>query len=373
MSAPKTVLWSMDAHTKAKHAILQRYLAAWLPIMSTYNGKIIYLDGFAGPGEYTGGDPGSPIIAIRAFLDHASASLRKKDVQFLFIEQDSARCRHLEQLLAQYRTQDSVQYQVFEGNFDETMTDLLAQLEEKQMRLAPTFAFIDPFGYSHTPMKTIQRLMSHPKCEVLITFMYEEINRFLTADYTGKEDQYTALFGTTEWQRIANTTLEARARRDGIHDLYQNQLKNVAKADYVRSFCMRNQNNSTDYYLFFATNSLLGMEKMKQAMSGVDPTCGFTFSDFTDPNQLQLFSEPNYGELQRLLSKHFKGKTVTVEDVKEYVIADTPFYRFKSEALKPMEEASQIEVISTDPRRKKGTYADGKTSIRFLESLWATI
>lgn len=366
MSAPTTVLWPIDAHTSAKHEILRRYLAAWLPIMSMYNGQIIYLDGFAGPGEYTGGEPGSPIIAIRTFLDHSFTPLRNKDVQFLFIEQDPARCRHLEQLLVKKSSPGTAQYQVFEGNFDETMTDLLTQLEKTQTRLAPTFAFIDPFGYSHTPMKTIQRLMSHPKCEVLITFMYEEINRFLTADYTGKEGQYTALFGTSEWQYITNRARDSHSRRDGLHNLYQEQLKTQANARYVRSFCMRNRNNATDYYLFFATNSLLGMEKMKQAMSGVDSTGTFVFSDFTDSNQMQLFSEPNYGELERLLSKHFKGKIVSIEGVREYVIADTPFYKYKAEALKPMEATSKIEIISADPKRRKGTYAEGKTRIRFL-------
>ena len=37
MSAPKTILWAMDDHTRAKHEILRRYLDAWLPIMTTYN------------------------------------------------------------------------------------------------------------------------------------------------------------------------------------------------------------------------------------------------------------------------------------------------------------------------------------------------
>jgi len=332
--------------------------------MAMHPGQIIYIDGFAGPGAYTGGEPGSPIIAIRTFLNHHLTSVRQKDVQFLFIEQDPARCRHLEQLLADYS--ETTQYRVFEGNFDETMTGLLRRLEETQTRLAPTFAFIDPFGYSHTPMKTIQRLMRHPKCEVLITFMYEEINRFLKADYTGKEDQYNSLFGTSEWQHRANTAIGAKARRDNLHNLYQEQLKNQANARYVRSFCMRNCHNATDYFLFFATNSLLGMEKMKQAMSGVDPTGAFVFSDFTDSNQMQLFSEPNYGELERLLSKHFQGRVVSIEEVTEYVIADTPFYKYKAEALKPMEGASKIEVISVDPKRRKGTYAEGKTRIRFL-------
>jgi hypothetical protein len=108
------------------------------------------------------------------------------------------------------------------------------------------------------------------------------------------------------------------------------------------------------------------MEKMKQAMSGVDPTGAFVFSDFTDPNQMQLFSEPNYSELERLLSTPFKGQTVSIEEVKEYVIADTSFYKYKAEALKPMEATSKIEIISADPKRRKGTYAEEKTRIRFL-------
>jgi len=43
-------------------------------------------------------------------------------------------------------------------------------------------------------MSIISRLMRYYGCEVLITFMYEEINRFLTADYRTKEYQYDALF-----------------------------------------------------------------------------------------------------------------------------------------------------------------------------------
>lgn len=366
MSAPTTVLWPIEPHTSAKHEILRRYLEAWFPIMTRYNEQIIYLDGFAGPGEYTGGEPGSPIIAIQAFLNHTSTSLLRKNIHFLFIEQDPARCRHLEQLLALRSSQKTVQYQVFEGNFDETMTDLLNHLERTQAQLVPTFAFIDPFGYSHTPMKTIQRLMSHPKCEVLITFMYEEINRFLTAGYTGKEDQYNALFGTSAWQTIAETVRNTNDRKTRLHDLYQEQLKVQTQAHYVRSFCMKNRNNAPDYYLFFATNNLLAMKKMKEAMARVDPTGAFVFSDFTNPNQMLLFSEPNYGELERLLSTRFRGKTASIEEVEEYVIGDTFFWRYKAEALKPMETASKIEIISADPKRRKGTYAEGKTHIRFL-------
>jgi hypothetical protein len=44
--------WPLDPHTLAKHEILRRYLYAWFPIMSCYNGRLVFLDGFAGPGAY---------------------------------------------------------------------------------------------------------------------------------------------------------------------------------------------------------------------------------------------------------------------------------------------------------------------------------
>jgi len=141
MSGPKTVTWVIDEHTHAKHEILRKYLQGWLPIMTTYNGKIVFIDGFAGPGEYTGGESGSPIIAIDTFLNHSYQKIRDKEVIFLFIEQDKARCEHLEMLLSN-RAQKHLfpsksTYHVLQGNFNATIDDLLTGIEDKQASLAP--------------------------------------------------------------------------------------------------------------------------------------------------------------------------------------------------------------------------------------------
>jgi len=86
-------------------------------------------------------------------------------VIFLFIEQDKERSEHLDQLLSNriknHQFPFKVTYQVFQGNFDETMDELLTGIEKQNLKLAPTFAFVDPFGFSHTPMQTIKRLMNH--------------------------------------------------------------------------------------------------------------------------------------------------------------------------------------------------------------------
>src|SRR5262249_32498822 len=147
------------------------------------------------------------------------------------------------------------------------MSSVLNYLDEQKKRLAPAFVFIDPFGFSHTPFKTIARILQNPRSEVLVTFMYEEINRFLA--HPDQPQNYDDLFGTGEWRKAA-TINDAEKRRRFIHDLYLAQLRTLAK--YVRSFEMLNKGNRTDYFLFFATNGLIGLEKMKEAMWKVSPT-----------------------------------------------------------------------------------------------------
>lgn len=76
--------------SNAKHSIVRKYLAAWLPKLShnrcrTYT-RIIYVDGFAGPGYYESGEEGSPVIALELALNHKNLNLHGPDINFIFIE-----------------------------------------------------------------------------------------------------------------------------------------------------------------------------------------------------------------------------------------------------------------------------------------------
>lgn len=362
----------MDDHTRAKHAILRKYLDAWIPIMTSYGRSVLVIDGFAGPGEYIGGEIGSPLIMIDALLEHAYQQVQQRPVRFLFVEADLKRYEHLKQLVDAYKEKHlfppGMKYEFYNGRFDAAMTDLLGRLANRTLQTDGMFIFIDPFGYSHTPMRLIQQLMRHDKSEVLITLMSEEINRFVTADYSTKDQQYDELFGTREWRQIAEGTPDATERMHRQQNLYRHQLINTAGAKYVRSFRMRNKHNATDYFLFFGTKSLKGLSAMKRAMWKVDPTGAYDFSDFTNPYQPLLLTEINYADLQRMLIDKFKGKTASIEEIEEYVIAETPYVSYKKEALAPLEATSppQIRVISTDPKRRPGTFVERKTTVQFL-------
>jgi three-Cys-motif partner protein len=51
--------------------------------------KVAYLDGFAGLDQYEGGEDGSPIIALKAALDHSARITGQ--VIFVFVEEKQDR------------------------------------------------------------------------------------------------------------------------------------------------------------------------------------------------------------------------------------------------------------------------------------------
>ena len=199
--------------------------------------------------------------------------------------------------------------------------------------------------------------------------MYEEINRFI--GLPDQEKNFNSFFGTESWRPITSVSAP-RERNRQLHDLYVRQLRDSAGAKYVRSFEMRNDRDVTDYYLFYATNSFLGLKKMKEAMWKVDKSGGFSFSDATDPNQLVLFgNEPQLDDLKSLIMDRFQGQEVSVEEIEEFVVAETAFREthYKRQILRPLELSQPPGLLVIDPpaNRRRGEYPDPKLRVRFTQ------
>ena len=201
--------------------------------------------------------------------------------------------------------------------------------------------------------------------------MYEEINRFL--GHPDQEPNFNPFFGTHEWREGVQLD-DPRSRNRFLHNLYYRQLRDVAGAGYVRSFEMRNEREVVDYYLFHATNNILGLKRMKEAMWGVDQGGEFRFSDATDPNQAVLFgNEPRFDLLERQLLAHFGGRDASVEEIEHFVVAETAFRETHyKRVLKKLElaEPPTIEVIDPPARRIRGTYPDGPLRLRVRPALF---
>jgi three-Cys-motif partner protein len=357
MATPTETLWDIDPHTTAKHEILQRYLKAWFPILSKHNQRIVYIDGFAGPGRYKGGELGSPIIALNVATNHRKTL--DGELVFWFIDEREDRIEHLKRELNGMTIPSHFKVRAEAGKFHEKVDPVLQSIEADGAKVAPTFAFIDPFGFSGIPFSLIERLLKHPRCEVFITFMVDAFNRFLEHPKDTVVQHIVDAFGTDEAIQIA----EAHGDRiERLRTLYQSRLQQVA--GYVRYFERRDRNDRTQYYLFFASNHELGHLKMKAAMWKVDPDGEFRFSDATNPSQLVLFEADPTAPLLEELRRQFAGKgIVTGRQIRKFVENKTAYLKsHMTAALRLEEKAGRLKGEATKvdgQRRNRNTYPDG--------------
>ena len=360
--------WDLAAHTKAKLDILGAYLRAWFPIIARGRNfdRIIYIDGFAGPGRYEQGEDGSPIIALKAALVTQTGAIQIP-IEFHFVERKRRVAAALKANIDAL-TQRRAMPPTVEIFVHERLTFEAAYRQHIRARLqarprAPAFALVDPFGWTGIPMAVLSELMRRPSTEILVNFMFEEINRFINHPEQGQN--FDDLFGCAVWRQAYE--MSGRTRRKFIHDLYRDQLRTAAAARYVRSFEMRNERNASDYFLYFASNNLLGLAKMKEAMWKVDPAGDFMFSDATNFEQTVLFQpEPDRHELRRLITGRFAGRRATVEQVETFVLEDTPFHASHyRRVLATMEAADQLTHLNPPAGRRRGTYADKAGVLEF--------
>ncbi|MHC4573226.1 MAG: three-Cys-motif partner protein TcmP [Planctomycetota bacterium] len=320
------------------------------------NTRLLLVDGFAGPGTYAGGHHGSPILAIRLVLEHAHDF--HVPVSFLFIELDPQRHARLEDALREVKSRSDkspriMDITVQQGDCETLLNNYLDRFDTRQSKLGPAFFFLDQFGYSDVSMRLIQRIMNHPQCEVFSYLNWHRMNQFLSDK--PKWSCITSAFGGDEWKPVLE--LPGHERPRFILPTYKNALETKAAVHYIWHFAMCDKNDKLIYWLFFCTNNLRGLEEMKKAMCRVDATGGFRFSDKDNPLQLKLFGAYSPDILAQDLSSSLKGRTLSISQIKEFVLTQTPACLYKT-ALKLLEEQELLKVTNAPANRRRGAFPD---------------
>ncbi|MDJ0362277.1 three-Cys-motif partner protein TcmP [Rhodococcus sp. H29-C3] len=320
------VPWSKAPHTEAKHKIFRAYLARWYPILLSENGypSVTYAEGFAGPGVYKDGSPGSPVIAIQALLGTPELANTKKTTRFVFVDNDP-RCVKIlgEQLRANFpvrpRPLDLMPVSVVEGTCAEAFEPALEAVGAWHQ---PILAVFDSWGNAPVPYRLIRRLAQNPSSEVVVTFMPQHFTRFVST-LGGEVD---AVFGhDSSWREVADIQ-DGSKKKGFLLGKYRKMLKE-AGFQFLLDFELVTKKGES-LYLIFGTNHRRGLEKMKQSVWEVDAQYGIGFRDPKDEFGEALFDldDPQLAPLERMLVERLSSReSVRVETLREFSLFSTVY------------------------------------------------
>src|SRR5262249_55517685 len=117
-----------------KHGILSRYPTVFAAKTGVASGRVVFLDGYAGRGEYEDKVPGSPLLLART----AERVAKFRAVRLLFVEKNQTDFANLQQVMAPHLRPGD---QLFCGDLRDHLPQILQIAQD-----TPLFAFLDPFG-----------------------------------------------------------------------------------------------------------------------------------------------------------------------------------------------------------------------------------
>ena len=335
------VVWDRPPHTAAQHQMLERYLAAWFPILlqGGFPG-VTFFDGFAGPGEYKRGEEGSPIIALRQILDRPELLRLRKPVRFVFIEAHAGRVEHLRKLITSKFPSPDTSARIippYHGRCEELAESVLRDAGAWGQ---PIFANLDAWSLD-VPLGLIRRIGRNRASEVLITFPSEWFRRFARLQETDKGDQW---FGSPSWRAVGQIE-STEAKKRFLVDEYRRTL---SKAGFPMTLAFEMlDEDGHEIFLIFGTANKLGLEKMKDAMWKVDPVHGLRFRDPRDPLQSAFaIDDADLFPLLRSLRERLADRAPqSVKTLRDFTLLETAYRPpHATTALRTLRDRSELEL-----------------------------
>lgn len=331
------VPWDASPHTKAKHALYRRYLQKWMPIMvQGFHGNITYAEGFSGPGVYTDGSAGSPVIALRSLVDDPSIRTKiRNGVRFVFVDHDQRSINMLPGELAKAAgrvpydklADHGVHITVEKGECEPTLVQVLTRVGAWKR---PILAVLDTWG-SAVSFDLVKRIAENPSSEVIITMQPRFFARFAGADSVTHGDK---VFGGRAWRAVADQAPAVKQR--WLLEHYRDSIK-AAGFDHVLDFELVDLRGQS-LFLVFGSNNDRGLQKMKEAMWEVDAIAGMGYRDPRDPEaeMLAIAVEPQTTALRRLIADHLTGRPgreATMFELRRFTLLQTIYKESQATAV----------------------------------------
>ena len=263
--APKLKFDKIGYWSVLKLEILKKYAAAYTRIMRAQTDPDLhysYIDAFSGAGTHivkkTGEPvPGSPLNAL---------DVDPPFQHFHFIDLDATRLSYLSGEIG-----DRSDVAVYEGDCNTILIEKVFPnvLYENYRR---ALCVLDPYGL-HLNWKVISEAGRMRSIEIFLNFPIADMNRNVLWHKPDEVDseaaaRMTAFWGDESWKRIAYIPSKQQSlfgadeldllktESQTIAEAFRRRLQEIAGFTYVPPpIPMRNSNNATVYYLFFASRN----------------------------------------------------------------------------------------------------------------------
>lgn len=189
--SPKAVL---------KHGLLTRYAHYFAGRAgSATQGRVAFIDGYAGEGRYEDGSPGSPLLLAS---QATRAQLFGRDVRLAFVERDDGRRKQLRQSLADAGIEPD---RLLGGSLEGVIDGLLDRYARHAVLL-----FVDPFGLAvnrATLERVLRRRSTQQPIDVLYHFSLSTVARMGRAGVVDgptsrhNAEQLDTALGPIGWRR----------------------------------------------------------------------------------------------------------------------------------------------------------------------------
>lgn len=353
------LLWKLEPATAAKHRLYERYLDAWWPILlqPTPGGylrpRVTYVDAFAGPGCYEGGEDGSPILVLHRLLEHTAIDrmrLSPDRVCLLFIEKELKRYKHLRgEMTRRFGPLRSLPVRV-EIRHGEAGLDTGRILDDLGAWSHPILAIFDSWGNVNVPLELVGRVARNKSSEVITTF---GPNWFSRRENLNAELLDVVFGGRAQWESAGCERRPDERWRAWLATYRDAMLR--AGFQYRLNFQVVPRTGQS-LYLVYGTNNGKGVEVMKEAMWKVDNMDGMSFRDprtrgAVALGQLALWeaAELAQPELRELISQRLGQGAASLEDLERWLLLETARWR-KQDARTAVKQMQEAGIVVVSPR-----------------------
>jgi three-Cys-motif partner protein len=352
--------------SRVKAELVEKYFYAWANVIKksvlSRNGRLAYMDLFAGPGRYRDGAASVPLMILEKAIDD---EFLRNHLVTVFNDNDNNKTRTLESEISKLKGIHLLKHEPSVMN-EEVGANIVRGFEG--VKLVPTLFFVDPWGYKGLSLRLINSVLKDWGCDCIFFFNYNRINMGLNNPIV--REHMDALFG----KERANELREELVRLGPVQrDLTIVEAITAALKDmgghYVLPFTFKNDDGTrTSHYLMFVSKHIRGYEIMKDIMARVSSlqdqgVASFSYCPAYEFTPLLLeFARPLF-ELGQMLLDGFAGHTLTMIDVYNGHHVDRPFIKknYKDALAKLEAEGKIVATPPADQRPKRNdipTFAD---------------